>query len=274
MANLNIDKLLKRYKLEQKDLAESTGINKNTINKYFNNKFENINRTHIDLICKYFKCTPNDLFEIDDTVEVEPAKILYYDDKKDDFTYGEIAHAIISPLTWIGSKIVKGAIESTKQPEILDEDVDYESEEFVDPTTLMSPNELAEYTKTVNEQQMRFNSELQIDELVDTFINKIIESYISNISMDDSFKKTFENYKGYDYFTTNLKVKRFHRVLHPFLSIHTKDYALLLLLDDIKNIYDKNGLESLSENKLNELKNSLNYYIDNGIPVIPIKQKD
>jgi putative transcriptional regulator len=208
MANINIDKLLKRYKLEQKDLAESTGINKNTINKYFNNKFENINRTHIDLICKYFKCTPNDIFEIDDTVEVTPAKILYYDDKTNEFSYGEIAHAIISPLTWVGSKIVKGTIESTtklplensaKQSEVFEEPNVYYSEEFVDPLAHMSPSELAEIKKISMEYQIRFEKELELDGLVSNFIDEIINSLLLNFEFDKNVKQTLENFKGYDY---------------------------------------------------------------------------
>jgi putative transcriptional regulator len=71
MAQLNINNLLKQYNLTQKDLSDCTDINKNTISKYCNNTFENINKTHIDLMCKFFKCTPNDLFEIDNTVEVK-----------------------------------------------------------------------------------------------------------------------------------------------------------------------------------------------------------
>lgn len=150
-----------------------------------------------------------------------------------------------------------------------------EEESYFDPLANMNTDELEEYKKISTEYQMRFEAEQIFDSSVDTFINKVIESYISNITMDESYKQVFENYKEYDYFTTNLKVKRFYRILHPFLSIHSKDYNLLLLLDDIKNVYDKGDIENLTDDRLNELQNGLNYYIENGIPVIPpINQKD
>ena len=290
MATMNIDRLLKKYKLNQRELAEGTGINENTISRYCNGTFKKIDKSHISLICKYFKCTPNDIFEIDTTVDVKPAKIVYYDDKTDNFTYNEIAPTKLKfykPFTWGTSIIVKSPIENSikqaskidtpndtiNQSEILEYPDDYNSEEFEDPTAIMNTKELAEYRNSVDKYQIRFNTELEVDELVDTFINKIIESYISNIIMDDSFKKTFENYKQYDYFTTNLKVKRFYRILHPFLSIHSKDYNLLLLLDNIKNIYDNGGLEKNTDKELDELKSNIDYYIENGIPIIPINKK-
>jgi putative transcriptional regulator len=277
MANINIDKLLKRYKLEQKDLAESTGINKNTINKYFNNKFENINRTHIDLICKYFKCTPNDIFEIDDTVEVTPAKILYYDDKTNEFSYGEIAHAIISPLTWVGSKIVKGTIESTtklplensaKQSEVFEEPNVYYSEEFVDPLAHMSPSELAEIKKISMEYQIRFEKELELDGLVSNFIDEIINSLLLNFEFDKNVKQTLENFKGYDYFKTKIKVDKFYDSFYRFFNFYSEDKIFVELITTIKNIYTISGLEKLSDEKIIELINSIKAYISNN------KQKD
>lgn len=145
--------------------------------------------------------------------------------------------------------------------------------EIIDPISEMTPTERKEYENSLANYQIRFNLELSFDESVDNFINKIIESFITNIKADDTFKQIFFKYKDYDYFTTNLKVNRLHRILHPFLSIHSKDYNLLLLLDDIKNIYDNGSLEKVSDDKLNELKKKLDYYIDNGIN-ISLSKKD
>jgi putative transcriptional regulator len=87
MSKLNINDLLKQYGLAQKDLVECTGINKNTVSKYCNDTFENINKNHIDLLCKFFNCTPNDLFSVDETVEVKTPTIVLYDN---DTNYFEI----------------------------------------------------------------------------------------------------------------------------------------------------------------------------------------
>jgi putative transcriptional regulator len=65
MARMNLYKLLKNSPYSQKDVAIYTGINKNTISRYVNNTFEKIDKDHIDLLCDFFKCTPNDLFDLD-----------------------------------------------------------------------------------------------------------------------------------------------------------------------------------------------------------------
>jgi putative transcriptional regulator len=307
---MNIDKLLKKYKLNQKDLAEATGINENTISRYCNGTFIKIDKSHISLICKYFKCTPNDIFEIDNTVEVTPAKIIYYDDKTDVFSEGEIkkpSNAFKRRAIWSYNDSEKILIPTLKTDEEIPESVQKEfnewmnafiqakengytpnNDEYIDKIARQQERQQKEDEENYqvyldnkeeldawsNNYQDRLNSELILDKLIDTFMNKIIESFINTMTMDDSFKKTFETYKEYDYFTTNLKVKRLYRILHPFLSIHSKDYDLLLLFDDINNVYDKNGLERLSSDRLAELQNSLSHYINNGIPVIPIKQED
>jgi putative transcriptional regulator len=103
MATMNINTLLKKYKLNQKDLAYSTGINENTISRYCNGTFKKIDKNHIDLICKYLKCTPNDIFKLDDTVDVTPAKVHYYDNESDVFAEGEIkapSNAFKRRATW------------------------------------------------------------------------------------------------------------------------------------------------------------------------------
>jgi len=110
MAKLKVNNLLDKYKLNQKDLSISTGINKNTVSKYCSNTFEKIDKVHIDMLCKYFKCTPNDIFEIDDTVKIKPAQIIYYDDKTDTFTYSEI-----TPLA---------EVQSSKKQIVIRDDVD------------------------------------------------------------------------------------------------------------------------------------------------------
>lgn len=90
MATMNLDNLLKQFNLTQKDLSDCTGINKNTISKYCNNNFDNINKTHIDLLCKFFNCTPNQIFDVDYSVEVKKPEIYYYDTVSNSIKKGQI----------------------------------------------------------------------------------------------------------------------------------------------------------------------------------------
>ncbi len=53
--------LLAEKRMTQKDLAEATGIGKNTINRYCNNTWSKINKEDIDILCNFFKCEISDL---------------------------------------------------------------------------------------------------------------------------------------------------------------------------------------------------------------------
>ncbi|EPB8249048.1 helix-turn-helix domain-containing protein [Clostridium perfringens] len=63
MIEFNLHILLAKKRMTQKDLVEATGINKNTINKYFNNTCEKITKEHLNLLCKFFDCKLDDLIE-------------------------------------------------------------------------------------------------------------------------------------------------------------------------------------------------------------------
>lgn len=67
MAKMNLNILLAKNNLTQQEFAEKTGINKNTISRYCNNTFEKITSSHIDTMCNFLHCTPNDIFEIEKT---------------------------------------------------------------------------------------------------------------------------------------------------------------------------------------------------------------
>lgn len=62
MIDTNLHILLAKKRMSQKELADATGINKNAINRYYNNNFEKIDRKHLDILCDFFNCTPNELF--------------------------------------------------------------------------------------------------------------------------------------------------------------------------------------------------------------------
>ncbi len=219
------------YNITQKDLADATGINRNTIGRYCNNTFEKIDKNHLDLLCSFFKCSLDDIFEVDNTLEVK-----------------------------YPSLIVKNTIENYKVIKVSTPD-------NYDPISSMNPTELEEYTKSLREDQIRFNTELEVDELVSNFIGKIIKSYLSFFGNDDSIQQIFKGYDTYDYFTTELKVRKYYRLLHPFLSKYSKDVALLSSLVNIYNIYINGGLDKLSDSDLNDLKNVIDYYLINGLSI-------
>jgi putative transcriptional regulator len=264
MAKFKLNNLLNFYNLSQKDLSDGTGINKNTINRYCNNTFDKITKEHLDLIISFFQCSLDDIMEVKSNIEIQYPSVMIKNMIESFKVMEKLTTEDVSNIvTDFDNTYIDSFIEYQEKKQKEDEE---------------NYNHYLENKQEIDElsanYQIRFQAEQIFDELVDTFINKIIESLFSTVIMDDSFKKIFNNYKEYDYFTTNLKVKRFYRVLHPFLSMHSKDYNLLLLLDDIKNIYETNGLENLSDDRLEELQNNLNNYIENGIPVISIIKKD
>ena len=267
MATMNIDVLLKKYKLNQKDLADSTGINGNTISRYCNGTFKTVDKTHIDLICKYFKCIPNDLFQLDDTVDVIPAKITYYDDKKDEIAYGEIVKTIINPvrllnpLNWGTSTKIPSDIKELIQKDNSEIIKEFNKYEWYDTMPDETKNEL------FNETQERVNVELEVDKLVFEFTSKIIKLFLSSPDVSESIKEILQGYDKYDYFSTGLTIKRYYRILHPFLTTSLKDFALAGLLVEINDIYKNGGLEKLSDENLKELGIIIKHYLNKDIKI-------
>jgi putative transcriptional regulator len=50
-------------KLSQRELSQLTGIRQPTISAYCNDTFVMIPKEHLDILCKYFNCSVNDLVE-------------------------------------------------------------------------------------------------------------------------------------------------------------------------------------------------------------------
>lgn|GEM_PF-202739 len=64
MIKCNLAYMLDKFRITQKELAEATGIPKNTINRYYNNTWTTINKDHIDELCNFFACSVGDLIEV------------------------------------------------------------------------------------------------------------------------------------------------------------------------------------------------------------------
>jgi len=235
MATMKIDTLLKKYKLNQKELAESTGINKNTISRYCNGVFEKIDHNHIDLICKYFKCTPNDIFEIDDTVDVIPAKILYYDDKSDDFTYSEIkapSNAFKRRATWDCSN-PKIPIPTLRTDIEIPESVQKEFNEWIKVFT--SPHNF-------QSKETNYNTISTDDE----YIDKIVEQQeFQQKEEDENYRDYIENKEEIDKISIDYQVRflaelRTDELVSDFLNKIVQIFLTSPTVDDsIKQVFKK-----------------------------------
>lgn len=53
--------LMAEKRMNQKDLAEATGIGKNTISRYYNNTWTKINKEDISKLCEFFDCKIEDI---------------------------------------------------------------------------------------------------------------------------------------------------------------------------------------------------------------------
>lgn len=55
--------LLAEHEISQKELAELTGVQVNTISKMCRNEIKQIPVDALDAMCLYFKCQPSDIFQ-------------------------------------------------------------------------------------------------------------------------------------------------------------------------------------------------------------------
>ncbi|NJJ38406.1 helix-turn-helix domain-containing protein [Paenibacillus apii] len=63
MIRFSLDKVMKERGLEQKDIVEITGINRNTVKALAMNANTRIDFPTLDSLCKFLKVKPGDLIE-------------------------------------------------------------------------------------------------------------------------------------------------------------------------------------------------------------------
>lgn len=267
MAYMILNNLLKRYNLNQKDLSESTGINKNTISKYCNNTFENINKIHIDLICKYFKCTPNDIFQIDEGVDVKPAQIMYYDNEIDNIIYGEI---IVPSSSKHGLGVA--VYNATKNKPISNRFSDREALKIMESLEKENSNNIyiSEEDYDLEQMQIRFEIENKLSNNLFLITDNIIyNADISNFS--NQLTSDIERYKN---MTNSIEASKFmlvYRVLYVVIVQQLKNKQLLEFIVKIRKIYSISPFFSIVEDE--ELQSLLSESNDL-INTLDIKQKD
>lgn len=218
---IRLQEILENQNKSIYSLSKEIGVAQNNLSKIVKGETTSIKYDILENLCIALKITPNDIFEID-------------------YPY---------PTNQIFSKsLMKNYNEE-------------EESQNSDPISSMSSDELEEYKKLSAEYQARFENELKLDELISNFIDKLIEGLFMNLNFESSIVKTLEKSKGYDYFTTNLKVEKFYTYFYRFLNHYSdnKNERFIKFLNDIKCIYENGGLEKLSDNELDKLRDTVEF---------------
>ena len=63
MLKMKLHILMAEKRMSQKELSEKTGIHTPTINKYYHDTYQRIDKEHIEKFCKLFNCNVQDLIE-------------------------------------------------------------------------------------------------------------------------------------------------------------------------------------------------------------------
>lgn len=139
-----------------------------------------------------------------------------------------------------------------------------EDEPYNDPLAGLSPEEIKEVNKISLEHHIRFDKELKLDKMISNFIDKILEGLFISLKFESSITSAFEKYKGYDIFTTSLKVENFYNYFYRFLNHYSnKDNVLFIkFINDIQHIYENGGLGKLTDDELEELENDIEFLIN------------
>lgn len=65
MIKMNLNVKIAEKNITKKQLAEETGIGKNTIGLYCSGEYKKIDKEHLDIFCKYFNCSVYDLIQFE-----------------------------------------------------------------------------------------------------------------------------------------------------------------------------------------------------------------
>ena len=63
MLKMKLHILMAEHRMTQKDVATKTGIHAPTINRYYHETFQKLDKDHISALCKLFNCKIQDLIE-------------------------------------------------------------------------------------------------------------------------------------------------------------------------------------------------------------------
>jgi transcriptional regulator with XRE-family HTH domain len=110
--------------------------------------------------------------------------------------------------------------------------------------------------------EMRLLFEMSINWEISELINKLIEYYLSsNYVLDDKIEKVFKNYlDDDDILAVNTRLEKYCLPLLYLLNQYPVEGEILPFLTHVRNIYASGGLALLSDDELNHLMDSVNYY--------------
>jgi putative transcriptional regulator len=63
MIRMKLSKFIAESGLTQEQLSRLTGIRQASISGYVSNNFKHIVKDHLDILCNFFNCEPQDLIE-------------------------------------------------------------------------------------------------------------------------------------------------------------------------------------------------------------------
>lgn len=133
----------------------------------------------------------------------------------------------------------------------------------------LSEEELQNWLSTATK---RFSTEILLAGGIGKLIDKLLKIFMLTVPIDDTITEFFQEYNKLEILDTNIKVASSYRVLVPFLSKYQTDNGSLLdFLTKIKNIYtNNNDLSSLTDDEVYQLKEQVDYYLDNTLPISSI----
>lgn len=115
-------------------------------------------------------------------------------------------------------------------------------------------------------KQIRKSFEMAITYEISELLDKILEYSISNFNLDERLKQILEHIRSQgDTFAISSKLDDCYVILNNlFLSSH-KYMNVSMILGHLRVIYKHGGLESLSDDDLNELLNTIREYNENDL---------
>lgn len=236
---IRLQEILDNQNITVYSLSKEIGVAQNNLGKLIKGETTSIKYDILEKLCIALKVTPSDIFVIN-------------------YPYTD---------SLVHDTSNEGYIEYTKDIENMENHYEEIENERIENEKYYNENK-EELDRLFLDYHIRSDSELKLDKLISKFIDILIDGLFLNINFDSSVKETFQKSKGHDYFTTNLKVNKFYTYFYRFLNHYSDNKDFIKTLDNIKHIYNNGGLEKLSDNELNNLKEKVEFLIHED------KQKD
>lgn len=251
----NLNELLNFYNLSQKDLIDGTGINKNTISRYCSNTFEKIDKNHIDLLCSFFMCTPNDIFVADNNLEItypsEMVKNMIESYKvMQKLSQEEIESIVTDTSDSQMNSYIKNSPKIITSHDVIKNAKEFENKNGYNP--IMTDDEIYELDRI----QERLDKEYDINDNLEKIVNYILDnSDLSNLK--SKIKTELNALKAVD--NAIPFIFRFMLAFHSLYYIVMKqmyDKQLVDFLQEIKRVYvNHNGTLMLNDKEIDTLLN-------------------